>query len=115
MNAKIAFYLLSLSQLLARIFVAHVLRKHDEATLIPGKLAAVRVLGLIDVLIDPESGAIRDARSELEGSRITFAVDSPSCLVGYVGDTPQVKIELGHGSTLYLLVQTADAVLVRAG
>ncbi len=116
MNAKIAFKLLTLSQLLARGLALHVLRKLDGARPTPGKLPAVRVLGLIDVLLAPDSAAISKVRSELEASRIKFKidVDSPNELVGYVGGIPRMKIELGHGSTLYLMVHTADAILVRA-
>jgi hypothetical protein len=114
MNAKIAFKLLTLSQLLARMLALHVLRKLDGARPTPGELPAVRVLGLINVLLAPDSAAVSEVYSELEASLITFKVDvdSPNELVGYIGGIPRMKIELGHGSTLYLMVQAADAVLV---
>ncbi|MCP1761724.1 hypothetical protein [Bradyrhizobium japonicum] len=118
MNAKIAFKLLALSQLLTRILVLHVLRKLDGARPVAGKLPAVRILGLINVLLAPDSAAVSEVRPELEASRITFKVeiDVSKELVGYIGGIPRMRIELGQGSTLHLMILAADAVLVfRAG
>jgi hypothetical protein len=116
MNAKIAFKLLALSQLLARVLALHVLRKLEGALPTPDKLPAIRVLGLIDVRIAPDTLAISDVRSELEANRVTFRLgtDFPNHLVGFVNGIPRMRIELGHGSTLYLMVETADGIEVRS-